>query len=71
MTVDTGDATPKKQPVRRVPFVVRQELAKQLEKMQREGVIKPSSRPWASALVLVRKRMVDYEFVLTTVSSTL
>ena len=56
MTIETGDSTPKKQPVRRVPFALRQELAKQLEKMQEEGVIQPSSSPWASAIVLVRKK---------------
>ena len=54
--IDTGNAVPKKQPVRRVPFAVRQELARQLKKMQDEGVIQPSSSPWSSAIVLVRKK---------------
>ena len=54
--INTGDAVPKKQHVRRVPFAVRREVAKQLAKMQREGVIRPSSSPWASAIVLVRKK---------------
>ena len=39
MHIDTGDAIPKKQPVRRVPFAVRQELAHQLMEMQEDGVI--------------------------------
>ena len=56
MHINTGDAVPKKQPVRRVPFAVRQEVAKQLAKMQEEGVIQPPSSPWASAIVLVRKK---------------
>jgi len=54
--VDTGGALPKKQPTRRVPFAVRQEIARQLREMQRNGVIQPSSSPWASPIVLVRKK---------------
>ena len=54
--IDTGAAAPRKQPVRRVPFAVRQEVAKQLRRMQEDGVIQPSSSPWASAIVLVRKK---------------
>jgi len=46
--IDTGDANPKKQAVRRVPFAVQQEIANQLAKMQQMGVIKPSESPWAS-----------------------
>ena len=56
LTIETGDASPKRQPARRVPFALRQELARQLQKMQEEGVIQPSSSPWASAVVLVRKK---------------
>ena len=39
--INTGDAVPKKQPVRRVPFAVRQEVAKQSQKMLRDGIIQP------------------------------
>ena len=56
MEIDTGDARPKKQQVGRMPPAVRQEVTRQLEKMQREGVIEPSNSPWASPVVLVRKR---------------
>ena len=56
MSIEMGDATPKRQSVRSVPFALRQEVAKQLAKMQKEGVIQPSSSPWASAIVLVRKK---------------
>ena len=55
MEIDTGSAPPKKQPVRRMPFAVRQEVATQLKKMQKYGVIQPSKSPWASPVVLVRK----------------
>ena len=41
MDIDTGDVPPKKQSARRMPFVVRQEVTKQLDQMQSNGVIKP------------------------------
>jgi hypothetical protein len=54
--IDTGNALPKKQPLRRTPFAVRQEVARQLKDMQQTGVIQPSNSPWASPIVLVRKK---------------
>ena len=60
--IDTGDATPTRQPPRRMPFVVRQEVARQLKNMQEEGVISPSSSPWASPVVLVRKKDGSHRF---------
>ena len=36
MTIETGDATPKKQAARRLPFAVRKEVARQLENMQEQ-----------------------------------
>ena len=55
-TGDTGDASPKKQAARRIPFAARQEIARQLEEMQKNNIIKPSKSPWASPVVLVKKR---------------
>ena len=69
MQIETGDAIPRKQAVRGVPFAVRQELARQLTQMQERGVIQPSSSPWASLIVLVRKKdgtlriCVDYRYL--------
>ena len=60
--IDTGDATPTRQPPRMMPFVVRQEVARQLKNMQEEGVISPSSSPWASPVVLVRKKDGSHRF---------
>ena len=54
--IDTGDAEPKRQPPRRVPFAVRGEINVQLANMQAQGVIHPSTSPWASPVVLVRKK---------------
>ena len=56
MTIDTGDSPPKRQHVRRAPFAVRSEVARQLREMQKQGVIGPSSSPWASPVVLVKKK---------------
>ncbi len=47
---------PKRQRVRRTPFTVRGEVARPLRKMQESGVISPSASPWASPVVLVRKK---------------
>ena len=56
LTIETGDAYPIKQPARRIPFAVREEVNRQLEAMQDMGVIQSSSSPWASPIVLVRKK---------------
>ena len=60
--VDTGDAAPRRQPVRRMPFAVRQEVANQLRDMQKSGVIQPSSNPWASPVLMVRKKDGSHRF---------
>ena len=62
MTMDTGQAEPQKQGVRRMPYVVRQEVARQLETMQKSGVIQPSCSLWASPVVMVRKKDGSYRF---------
>ena len=64
MQIDTGDAAPRKQPARRIPFAARQEVARQLRQMQEKGVIKPSISPWASPVVLVRKRDGSLRFCI-------
>jgi hypothetical protein len=57
MTIDTGDAPLRRQPVRRTPFAVRTKVGRQLREMQSQGVmIEPSSSPWASPVVLVHKK---------------
>ena len=75
MDIDTGDATPKKLPARRMPLAVRREVSRQLQAMQAAGVIQPSNSPWSSAVVLVRKKdgsqrfCVDYR-ALNSVTKT-
>ena len=60
--IDTGDATLTRQPPRRMPFVVRQEVARQLKNIQEEGVISSSSSPWASPVVFVRMKDGSHRF---------
>ena len=54
--IETGEATPRRQPARRIPYAVRDEVERQLRAMQDAQVIQPSSSPWASPIVLVRKK---------------
>jgi len=62
LEIDTGDAQPRKQNPRRLPFVVKQEVARQLRTMQEVGIIQPSNSPWASPVVLVCKKDGTYRF---------
>ena len=62
MEIDTGDAYPKRQPARRLLFTLRQEVARQLREMQTKGVIQPSKSPWASPVVLVKKKDGTHRF---------
>ena len=54
--IDTGDARPIRQPPRRVPLALQPELDKEIAEMLDKGVIEPGQSPWASPLVLVRKK---------------
>ena len=62
MAIDTYDASPRKQAPRRMPYTVRQEVAKQLKAMQQSGVIQPSCSPWSSPVVMVRKKDGSHRF---------
>ena len=54
--INTGDARPIKQPPRRMAPHRRDMVESELEKMLQAGVIEPSQGPWASPVVLVRKK---------------
>lgn len=55
-TIDTGDHAPIKQRPRRLPYVYRDEANKQIRDMLEQNVIQPSTSPWSSPIVLVRKK---------------
>ena len=54
--VDTGSSPPIRQPVRRIPPYKREEARHLLQDMLSKNVIRPSSNPWASPIVLVPKK---------------
>ena len=64
--INTGNAQPIRQHACRVPPARRREAEKLLDDMLNNNIIQPSSSPWASPVVLVRKRMVHYDSVLIT-----
>ena len=53
--ITTGDHTPVRQPARRMPFSLRSDVDRIVGEMLVQGVIEPSSSPWASPVVLVKK----------------
>ena len=54
--INTGDARPVKQPPRRLAPHRRPVVAKEVEEMLKKGVVEPCNGPWASPVVLVRKK---------------
>ena len=63
-TINTGDAKPIKQRMRRTPVQIAGEEEKELSKMLEAGVVQPSISEWASAPVLVRKRAGTVRFCI-------
>jgi len=63
-SINTGNQDPIKQARRRLPIHYKQEFGKMLEEMQQQGVIEPSNSPWASPVVLVRKKGGSLRFCI-------
>ena len=67
--IDPGNAKPIKQQFRRVPLAFQKDEKEAIDKLLNQGVIRPSSSPWASPLVLTRKKdgtvrpCVDYRLL--------
>ena len=53
---NTGNASPIQRPVQRLSLPVKEEVKKLLEEMLQKDVVSPSTSPWASPVVLVRKK---------------
>ena len=54
--IDTRNATPVRQPARRIPVAQQEEVRKLPLEMQEKNVIQPSRSPWSAPVVLVKKK---------------
>ena len=68
-SIDTGDHSPIQQLPRRLPFAVRRTVDDMINQMLEQKVVEPTSSPWSSPIVLVKKKdgshrfCVDYRWV--------
>ena len=58
--IDTGSAKPVRQQLRRFPPAHVETISKHVDDMLSQGIIEPTSSPWASNVVLVRKKDSSY-----------
>ena len=67
--IDTGQHRPVRQPLRRHPTAYLEAIDDYVEKLQQNNIIEPSAGPWASNIVVVRRKdgrlrlCVDYRAV--------
>ena len=62
--IQTGNAAPIKQLPRRLPHALRPVVEEQVKEMLQYEVIEPSSSPWASPIVLVKKEDGTWRFCI-------
>ena len=55
-SINTGDAPPIKERLRRQPVCNQEEITRQVKDLEERGVIEPSDSPWAANVVLVKKK---------------
>jgi len=65
--IDTGDARPMSQTLRRQPFHLLDKIDGHVQDMLKAGVIKPSNSPWTSNKWWLKKRMIVSGTVWITV----
>jgi len=54
--IDTGESRPFRQPLRRFPPAHIEAISDHVDNMLKQGTIEPASSPWASNVVLVKKK---------------
>lgn len=54
--INVGNAKPIKEPLRRLPYHSADTVDEHVQEMLRDGIIEPSSSPWAAGVVLVRTK---------------
>ena len=62
--IDTGEHRPIRQPLRRHLFKHLETIDKQVAEMEEHGIIEPTASPWASNVVLVRKKDGSLRFCI-------
>ena len=60
--INTGDAAPIHQPPRRLPSLIKEEAHKAVTEMLEQGLIESSTSPWASPIVLIKKKDGNWRF---------
>jgi len=65
--IDTGDARLMRQTLKRQSIHLLEKIDGHVQDMWKAGVIEPSSSPWTSNIVVVKKRMIVYGIALTIV----
>ncbi|KAJ8412696.1 hypothetical protein AAFF_G00116470 [Aldrovandia affinis] len=61
--IDTGDARPIRSPPRRLPMAYREAAECAIDEMQHAGIIEPSASPWASGVVMVKRKTPQNEIL--------
>ena len=61
-SIDTGDRPPIRIPKRHLPIKQRDIVSDEIKKMLKDDVIEESNSPWASPIVLVKKKDGSYRF---------
>ena len=62
--IDTGEHRPIRQPLRRHPFQHLDWIDNEVTKMQEHGIVEPAASPWASNVVLVKKKDGSLRFCI-------
>ena len=62
--INTGNSAPIKQHPRRIPFAHREESERQIIDMLEKGVIRESTSPWSSPIILVKKNDGEMRFCI-------
>ena len=56
------EGPPVRQPLRRIPFALQDTVRAEVQKMLKQGVIKESSSPWSSPVLMVKKKDGTWRF---------
>ena len=62
--INTGNSQPVAVRARRTPYHLRPEVSRQIEMMERRGIIQKSNSPWSAPIIMVRKSDGSYRFAV-------